>query len=224
LFSLLSLLIFSTIGGQLLRIPYLQGTGILLSDLILGVIGVFWLFQLITKQSKIKLNKTNLLLILFLGFTLVSLLFNIYTLLSHDSLISLFYYLRLLAYISLFFIAQDLPKQQSKIFNLTIGTSLALVILGFLQLKFFPNFEVLRMQEKGWDPHIGRMLSTWFDPNFLGGFFAFVLSLMGGVLIVDFNKTNNLLTFFQSKKNFILSGIFFLILLSLILTYHAAVI
>lgn len=216
---LVSLLIISTIGGQLLRLPYLQGTGILISDFILGCIGIFWLYQLITKQSKIRFNKINLALIIFIIFTLVSLLFNIYTLPSYDSLISLFYYLRLFAYLSLFFIVQDFPKQKSKVFNLTIGTTLAIALLGFLQLKFFPNFEVLRMQEEGWDPHIGRMLSTWFDPNFLGGFFVFVLSLLSGVIVVKFNKSKSFLNFLHSKKNLILTSLFFLFSLSLVLTY-----
>ncbi len=216
---LLFLLIFSTTGGQLFRIPYLQGTGILASDLILGIIGIVWLVQLITRQKKVTLNKINLTLIAFLGFTFVSLLFNLYTLPSHDSLISLFYFIRFFAYLSLFWILQDFSKQQSAFFNITILTTLALVLLGFLQLKFFPNFEVLRMQEKGWDPHIGRMLSTWFDPNFLGGFFAFILSLIGGVLILKFERAKNLILFFKSKRNLFLGTIFFLTLFGLLLTY-----
>lgn len=216
---LISLLILSTAGGQLLRIPYLQGTGILVSDFILAIVGLFWLYQLITKQVKIRLDKINLTLIAFLLFLLTSLLFNIYKIPTSDGLLSLFYYLRLFAYLSLFFIAQDLNKKKVFLFYLTILTTLSLVVLGFLQLKYFPDFEVLNMQKQGWDPHIGRMLSTWFDPNFLGGFFAFVLSLLSGILVVNFNKTPNLLLFFSSKKNLILSGVFFLTLISLVLTY-----
>lgn len=205
--------------------PYLQGTGILISDLILGIIGMIWLIKLLTKQSKINFNRINLLFLLFFAFTLISLLFNLYTLPSHDALISLFYYLRLFAYSSLFLIVQDFNWKKKKLnpllvfFYATIATAFCLVILGFLQLKFFPNFEVLRMQEKGWDPHIGRMLSTWFDPNFLGGFFVFVLSLIGGYLVIRFSQTQDFFLFFFNKKNLLFSGIFFLILIALVLTY-----
>ncbi len=145
-----------------------------MSDFLLLIIGILWLFKLLTKQSKIHFNQNNIILIAFITFTFISLLLNIATIPSSDALISFFYFVRFVAYLSLFFIVQDFKKYQTKIFNLTALTAFILVILGFLQLKFFPDFDVLRMQEKGWDPHIGRMLSTWFDPNFLGGFFVFV--------------------------------------------------
>ena len=218
-FALVLLLIFSTLGGQLLRVPYLQGTGILAGDLILGIIGIFWLMRLITGQSKIAFKKTNFLLLLFLFFTLVSLLFNLYLMPSSDALLSLFYYLRLCAYLALFFVAQDFTARQATIFQFTILTACALTLLGFLQLKFFPNFEILKMQEKGWDPHIGRMLSTWFDPNFLGGFFAFILSLIIGVLVVRLNQAKNFLVWLKTKENLVFSGAVCLLLAGLALTY-----
>lgn len=217
---LLSLLLLSTIGGQLLRIPYLQGTGITITDVILGIVLIVWLIKLITKQVQIKWNLINNLLLGFWMLMFISLLVNIYILPTHDLLISLFYYLRLVAYSSLFFVSQALSKKQIKsFFNLSVFISLALALLGFLQLKFFPDFEVLRMQEKGWDPHIGRLLSTWFDPNFLGGFFGFVLSLMGGVLITEHNRTKNLFKILSKKENLFYLTTFFIVLIALVLTY-----
>jgi O-antigen ligase len=58
-----------------------------------------------------------------------------------------------------------------------IASMVLLIILGFLQLKYFGDFFELGMQLQGWDPHIGRLLSTWFDPNFIGGYLAFMLSI-----------------------------------------------
>ncbi len=58
------------------------------------------------------------------------------------------------------------------------GMVLSMVLiaaLGFLQLKYFPSFLELGLYLDGWDPHIGRLLSTWFDPNFIGGYLAFIL-------------------------------------------------
>ena len=59
-----------------------------------------------------------------------------------------------------------------------ITSMVLIVIMGFLQLKYFPSFLELGMHIKGWDPHIGRLLSTWFDPNFIGGYLSFVLGLV----------------------------------------------
>jgi O-antigen ligase len=54
----------------------------------------------------------------------------------------------------------------------------ALALLGFLQLVFYPN--LVDLAEEGWDPHMGRLVATWLDPNFLGGFFTFVSALAFG--------------------------------------------
>lgn len=54
--------------------------------------------------------------------------------------------------------------------------SVLLALAGFIQLKLFPDFtdyEIL-----GWDPHIGRLLSTWFDPNFVGGWLAVITPVL----------------------------------------------
>ncbi|MFH0821048.1 MAG: O-antigen ligase family protein [Candidatus Peregrinibacteria bacterium] len=83
-------------------------------------------------------------------------------------------------YLLLPLIVYDLLQRDLKrILKIILGSmlfSLALIAaLGFLQLYFFPSFLELGLYLKGWDPHIGRLLSTWFDPNFVGGYFAFIL-------------------------------------------------
>lgn len=58
---------------------------------------------------------------------------------------------------------------------------LTLAILGFLQLWLLPNISQNLVREFAFDPHVGRLFATWFDPNFLGGFLvmAALLSLEG---------------------------------------------
>jgi O-antigen ligase len=76
-------------------------------------------------------------------------------------------------------------------------SSVILSILGFLQLILFPDFSF--MAQYGWDPHQGRLLSTWYDPNFLGGF----LGLAGVVIlsrVLVFLRENK----FWNNKNIIL--------------------
>jgi O-antigen ligase len=85
----------------------------------------------------------------------------------------LMYAVRWAEYSFLFLIATDLSLNKKTAWRLVMAmtwTGLALAILGFIQLKLFPDFTF--MVPRGWDPHVGRMLSTWFDPNFLGGYLA----------------------------------------------------
>lgn len=62
-----------------------------------------------------------------------------------------------------------------------------LAIAGFIQLKLVPDFSYFAANY-GWDPHYGRVLSTWFDPNFLGGFLGFILLLMAGHFFDEKNR------------------------------------
>ncbi|MEA1909978.1 MAG: O-antigen ligase family protein [Patescibacteria group bacterium] len=50
--------------------------------------------------------------------------------------------------------------------NVLVASIIALVILGFVQLVFFPDFGLL--EKFGWDPHQNRLASTFLDPNLLG--------------------------------------------------------
>jgi len=119
---------------------------------------------------------------------------------------------------------------EDKIFFVKIITLIAVLlsVIGFIQLAIYPDFRA--MAEKGWDPHIGRLLSTWFDPNFLGSFFSFILSLLAGIFgvytkkypIFSFNFVKNKINFIQfyNKK---VTGLFvvttLILLIALLLTY-----
>lgn len=81
-------------------------------------------------------------------------------------------------------------KKQILFIQTIVGSAVVLAILGFIQLVIYPDFR--EMAERGWDPHIGRLLSTWFDPNFLGSFFSFVLSIMAGIFSIWITKKSPL--------------------------------
>ena len=74
----------------------------------------------------------------------------------------------------------------------------------------------------GWDPHIGRLLSTWFDPNYLGGLFSFLLVLMAGIFSYSVpgsikkvqDRIRNI-----SKNEIIFFGVTGLFFLALIFTF-----
>lgn len=52
---------------------------------------------------------------------------------------------------------------------IVVGTIAA---LGYIQLFLYPS---LQNTSGGWDPHRGRMLGTWLDPNFFGVFLGLTL-------------------------------------------------
>lgn len=55
-----------------------------------------------------------------------------------------------------------------------VGSVWAVVGLGFLQLTVMPDLRFL--ENYGWDPHVGRLVSTFLDPNLLAGVLLLPLS------------------------------------------------
>lgn len=167
----------ASIGGELVRLPFGPGLGLLPSDLIL-VIGFSILFGLNGWHFFKTKNKTGTTLLLFLAIALLSWL-NGARLLTHTEAKESFLYLgRFGLYTLLFFIAGQIKStDRNKVKMVCIGAGTTLAVLGFLQLWLFPSFLELEMQKYGWDPHENRLLSTWFDPNFIGGLFAFLAGL-----------------------------------------------
>ena len=137
------------------------------------------------------------------------------------------YFFRFLAYQMIFFLAQTSIKnikQTKQIFFIVLGSGAILSILGFIQLIIFPDFS--SMTPAGWDPHIGRLLSTWFDPNLLGGLFAFSALLIIAQMLLEKIKTWHiaslsifvaalLLTFSRSSLVAFIFGFFVIIILTI---------
>lgn len=178
----LVLIILSFILGQVVRIP-LPGTGaqFLPNDIIIPLTLFVWILgKLANKEFKIIKNPVNFPLFFFSGVAFVSLIWGSRNLIGREVLVSFLYLVRFLEYALLFYLVLDLVKNKRKIKNYTklifVSTGI-LAILGFLQYIFMPDFSFLA-EAGGWDPHVKRMFSTWFDPNFLGGFFVFILSFI----------------------------------------------
>jgi len=72
------------------------------------------------------------------------------------------------------FNSQEKNRQYSQwLLLLVVG---ALALAGLLQLWLMPHLVALN---GGWDPHSWRLVATWLDPNFMGGFFAILLPWLG---------------------------------------------
>ncbi len=232
----------STLFGQFLRVE-VAGGAFLFIDIFLPLLFIAWCIQRVIQKENIweELKKFPLffegLVVLIIFF--LSLLYAGINL-SYQEFFNSGFYLFRYTFLFLFAIItyHEFSKRQINdennldkkltILQYVIYISIGLALIGFLQLYFYPDFR--EMAEKGWDPHIGRLLSTWFDPNFLGSFFAFILTILAGIFgiytkkypIISFHFTENKTNFqkFYNKKITILFVIGTLILLlALFLTY-----
>jgi len=68
-------------------------------------------------------------------------------------------------------------EEKAKNYNLILLIAVILAILGFIQLWLLPSISQNLVHQFAFDPHVGRLFVTWFDPNYLGGFLVIALLL-----------------------------------------------
>jgi len=220
-------LLLGIIAGQMVRIPIGGGT-IVASDLILFAVIFAWIFKkLVRRESFFISNPINLPLIILDVIMALSLVWALVILPRGEVISGSLYFFRFIAYQMIFFLVQTSIKSVAhakQIFFLILGSGAVLSILGFIQLIIFPDFS--SMTPAGWDPHIGRLLSTWFDPNLLGGLFAFLALLMIAQMLIEKVKLWHiaslsvfiaalLLTFSRSSLVAFVFGFFIIIILTI---------
>ncbi|MBU0727072.1 O-antigen ligase family protein [Patescibacteria group bacterium] len=214
---LLALIILAPVTGELWRLP-IMGVELLPSDMLIPIFFVVWVIDKIHNDRKIRIGKIGKSIVLFLFILVITYLLNLMRFDLTQMIVAFTYLGRFGMYIFLALIVYDLlDRDKGKLYFKTImGSFLAsfilLTLLGFLQLKLFPNFFEMGMHLKGWDPHIGRLLSTWFDPNYIGGYLAFMLSILIAVGLYFHRK--------KDKRIFlIIAALAFFGLVALYLTY-----
>jgi len=175
---LLIILIALTPLGQLGRINYGENIFFYLNDLLIPIILAIWFFYRLNVSKKIHVPIMGILLLTFFVWTGISLAHAAFTLGRTEFIVSALYFVRLILYSSLLFVAYDLVKagKSKRLLITMVVTSLVVAIFGFIQLVVVPDFSAKAATE-GWDPHQFRLLSTFYDPNFVGGFLAISLAL-----------------------------------------------
>lgn len=162
-----------------------MGFSLLPSDIILFILFWVWLLDSLLCGRPVRAGPIGKGILIFMGAALVSFLLNCLRFPFAEMLRAGAYLGRLFLYLSLYFVvyngilAHKIHSRSSFILLWCMGGCAAfLALLGFLQLFYFPSFLDLGLDLYGWDPHDFRLLSTWFDPNFLAGFLAFNLSVL----------------------------------------------
>ncbi len=170
--------------GELGRLPDWTNLPYLINDLFLPFLILVWILKKITLQRNFKIPPLLLPILVWILIAMLSLAINTSWLSQSELKESALYLIRFIEYFFLYLIAADEVEQDKRnrklLFASLIVGALLISFFGFLQLKYYPSFYDLDMTKEGWDPHINRLLSTWFDPNFIGGFLAFILCILFG--------------------------------------------
>lgn len=217
---LLPVLLFSGIAaGQAIRINFSDSPRItlLLIDFFSIAFAFLALAYLLLAKQLTALIKSIWsfgpwkLLLIFIVWAIVSLLLNFNEYSNKQFFVALSYLLRfsLLFFLSafLFFCFTKKKLQIDWFVPAFLIFSGFILIVGYFQLVFMPDFSV--MAQFGWDPHQGRMLSTFFDPNYLGTFFVLLSSVILGLFLSEEEK--------NKRKIYLL--FFFLVWFGLYLAY-----
>ncbi len=146
--------------------------------------------NLTTHNYSLLVTRYSLLFTPFILWSLFTLLINTQSLSGGQLLVSFVYWLRLALYLLVLPALVVLTRGRQLKKFLEVGFIIAvwiLVLVGFAQLLFAPSFASLPafwrlptdyLVRAGWDPHQGRLVSTWLDPNFFGAFLVVVLPLL----------------------------------------------
>lgn len=142
--------------GQLLRIET-KSFSFPLIDVFIAIIFCLNIFQKIkNKDLKVK----NIFFLHFLVFAWTSFILN-YTRYHFDLIKPALYLFRLTFLISFFVFP---PKIETKIKTFFYLILFSNVIFGLIQYLFWPDFTYFK--SLNWDPHLYRLVSTFFDPTF----------------------------------------------------------
>jgi hypothetical protein len=155
--------------GQLVNFKLygLSSTSFYLFDVYLLSCGLVSILYLVSNYNHVIITRVTFL---FLFFTLIasfSLVSNNVVNTYADLAFQAFYLIRWVSYFTTAVFIGHLIRSRllsvRYIYKQSILSAVFLVLAGFLQLYLLPDFTVLD-PIFGWDPHKGRLASTFFDP------------------------------------------------------------
>lgn len=212
LLKLLLILVFICFPfGELLRFDF--GNNIIIKPLDIFVSLSIIVYLFLSQKKKIK---EFVPFFIFPMVGLLSLILNISWLHQNQIVTSFLYLLRWLSYAAIaVIISQTDKKFKKKIFFLLLLDGVSIIVFGYLQFFFYNSLKNLIYL--GWDEHMHRMFSTFFDPNFLGSFLVLFVIFLAGIIYYLIQKK-------QQKKVIIFSIFFVLTIISIFLTFSRSAI
>ncbi len=194
--------------GEILRFNI--GNSIYLKplDIVAGLLAVTLLFWIIQK------NKQALFKSIFFLFPIVgglSLLVNSIWLQRVELAVASLYLIRWVSYMSvLFVIPQFDEKFKQRLKQLLLFDGLLVVIVGYFQYFFYSD--IRNLVSIGWDDHMYRLFSTFYDPNFAGSFLVLYAIFASGFLYQSIKNKNR-------KELYVYATVLALTLIAVLLTF-----
>lgn len=203
----LLLLIPLFVIANLARISFGNGITVTPLDTAMILTLPFLVYTFTSNSKKLKKHPLAKHTGVLLGAFSLSLLASAPFLPTTPSIIALGYLVRLVAYAQLIFVFHYLDKEfASKYISYLFYATTAAAFLGLFQ--YFSYNDLRNLVYLGWDEHLNRLFSTFFDPNFAGVIFALGAAL--GVFLFQTRKGN-------TRKTSLAFTIIHLV--SLVLTY-----
>ena len=179
-FPLFVICIFSLVLGQFSVIYKFNEGSIYLFDILIALFDIMGLYYLFTSKKSPSIPLPIFFLLVFCLLGAVSLIFTPLNLEISEFAISASYLVRFFSYVLFSLVVLNLVKldilKVDSIKLMIVYSGIFLFIAGLVQLAFLPDLETLD-PSLGWDPHKNRMVSTFFDPNFLGSYFVVCLAV-----------------------------------------------
>lgn len=160
-----SFVCFSFFIGQIFRLN-IFGINFPLIDIAIITLS---LYNLIIHLKNRSLRNKNKFLTYFLIYSWLLLGFTLFKY-QIISLKPVFYLIRLTCLTSFFIFPPQIGQKVKYLFFLSI---IANIIFGFIQYFIWPDFTYFDVAN--WDPHLYRLVSTYFDPTFTGLIYLFFL-------------------------------------------------
>lgn len=155
-----------------------SSVAVYVADFLLILSILFFAIWIINTKQNILIPQLFKLIILFWIVGVISLLWSM-NYFALNELLGGLYLIRFAIYSMVMLIIYNLGQKSviklDSLINLFLTVGLALAVLGFFQYIFFGELE--RLTEFGFDPHQGRLASSFLDPNFTGAYLILTSSL-----------------------------------------------
>jgi len=164
---------------MLLRVG-VGGAGVQATDILVPITACTWLWYRTFVERSFPVNKVLLPGFFFAGFAFLTFWFGVLELQGFEVIHAFSYIVRFITMLIFGWIAQDLfrtEKDRTQFFRGLFLISGIVILLGFLQFYILPDISEYSNPGE-WDPHTGRLLGTWMDPNFMAGFLGFLLPMI----------------------------------------------
>lgn len=176
------------IPGQVIRINLAENAAATLTDFAVLLTFLTFAFKRLFFDKSVYIPKPLLFLVFFTIASITSLIGALNFLSFREVAVSSMFLVRFTGYASLMVIfVNEIKKNQIDNWIrafLTFGFIFA--VIGFLQFLFLPD--LTKLQLPGWDPHIWRLFSTTFDPNYTGGILVILTSFASSIYLFSKKK------------------------------------